>query len=225
MTDQQPMKMAAAEALYTTAEPASFSLFTIGSLDGRSELWSLRLPGVLSFMATGSVDGTVEGINDLQALYEQRYGPGDYVPSVPVTYWSFRFMIGLGLASLALGLVGLWLTRRGRDADGRWSRWLWRLGPWAIALPLAANTFGWMFTELGRQPWTVFGVLRTADGVSPAVGAGSVVTSLAFFTVLYGVLAVVELMLTIRYARAGAPAPAPAPAEADASDRPLTFAY
>jgi cytochrome d ubiquinol oxidase subunit I len=133
-------------------------------------------------------------------------------------------MIGLGALALLLGMVGLWLTRRGRDADGRWGRWLWRLGPWAIIAPLAANSFGWIFTEMGRQPWTVFGVLRTADSSSPTVGAGSVATSLIVFTVLYGALAIVELMLTIRFARAGAPAPVEAPADDDA-DRPLTFAY
>jgi cytochrome d ubiquinol oxidase subunit I len=230
MTEQQPMKMAATEALYQTSGPASFSLLTIGTLDGRDEVWSLRVPGVLSLMATGSVDGQVEGINDLQARYEQTYGPGDYVPSVPVTYWSFRFMIGLGAIAVALGLIGLWLTRRGRGEGGRLERWFWRLGPWTVALPLAANSFGWIFTEMGRQPWTVFGVLKTADSASPTVGGGTVATSLVVFTLLYGALAVVELMLTIRFARAGAPAPPePDPAADSAADsateRPLTFAY
>jgi cytochrome d ubiquinol oxidase subunit I len=226
MTEQQPMKMAAAEALYQTSSPASFSLFTIGSLDGSEELWSLRVPGVLSFLATGSLDGQVEGINDLQARYEQLYGPGGYAPNVPVSYWSFRFMIGLGVLVALFALVGLWLTRRRPDTDGPTMRWFWRLAPWAVALPLAANSFGWIFTEMGRQPWTVFGVLKTADSASPTVGAGTVATSLVVFTLLYGVLAVVELFLTIRFAKAGAP-PTPA-VESDVDDdanRPLTFAY
>ena len=228
MTEQQPMKMAAAEALYATSQPASFSLFTIGSLDGRTELWSIRVPGVLSFMATGDFNAQVEGINNLQEQYEALYGPGDYVPSVPVAYWSFRLMIGLGILAAALGVIGLWLTRSGRTPGGRAGRWLWRVGPWAIVLPLAANTFGWIFTEMGRQPWTVFGVLRTADSVSPGVGIGSVATSLAVFTALYGLLAVVDLMLTIRYAKAGPPPATPAPADEEPAaevDRPLTFAY
>ncbi len=236
MTEQQPMKMAAAEALYDSAGPASFSLFTWGTLDGSEELWSVRVPGVLSFMATGTTDGVVEGINDLQGQYEQTYGPGDYAPNIPVSYWSFRLMIGLGAVLTALALVGLWLTRRRRagaaestvDADGKVLRWFWRLAPWAIALPLLANSFGWIFTEMGRQPWTVFGVLKTDASVSPTVSAPSVMTSLAVFTALYGALAVVELFLTIRYAKAGPP---PAPNAADSSDvdeeadKPLTFAY
>ena len=96
MTSVQPMKMAAAEALYETSQPASFSLFTIGTLDGSKELFSIRVPNVLSFLATGDFNGKVEGINDLQASYEQLYGPGDYRPIIPVTYWTFRLMIGAG---------------------------------------------------------------------------------------------------------------------------------
>jgi hypothetical protein len=111
MTKQQPMKMAAAEALYNTSQPAGFSIFTIGSLDGSQETASVRIPDLLSFMATGSPFGEVEGINNLQQEYEQKYGPGDYRPYVPVTYWSFRLMIGFG--GLAM-LVALWFTRRGR---------------------------------------------------------------------------------------------------------------
>jgi cytochrome d ubiquinol oxidase subunit I len=237
MTEQQPMKMAAAEALYNTAGPASFSLLTIGSLDGSQELWSLRVPGLLSFMATGSLDGEVEGINDLQTQYALLYGPGDYSPNIATTYWSFRLMIGLGLLVAAFGLVGLWLTRKRRlqhpqvavaGVEGRALRWFWRLAPWMFALPLLANTFGWIFTELGRQPWTVFGMLRTADSVSPEVGVGSVVISLAVFTVLYGVLAAVEGYLMVRFAKAGpAPVEAAAGQDEDATDpdRPLTFAY
>jgi cytochrome d ubiquinol oxidase subunit I len=219
MTEQQPMKMAAAEALYDTSKPASFSLFTIGSLDGREEVASVRIPSLLSFMATGSPSGEVEGINGLQQAYEQKYGPGDYRPYVPVTYWSFRLMIGFGGLAMLVALAALWFTRRGRTPRGRL---LWLSAIAAIGMPLAANSFGWIFTEMGRQPWTVFGVFRTAQSVSPTVGAAEVATSLIVLTVLYGVLAVVEVGLFVRYARAGAPE---IPAETDDPDRPLAFAY
>ncbi|WP_067474142.1 cytochrome ubiquinol oxidase subunit I [Actinomadura hibisca] len=219
MTEQQPMKMAAAEALYDTTAPASFSLFTVGSLDGGRELWSLRVPHVLSFMATGDPDGRVEGINDVQRQYEAAYGPGSYKPVVPVTYWSFRFMIGFGALAGLLALAGLWLTRWGRTPTGRWFA---RLALAAIALPYLANTMGWIFTEMGRQPWVVAGVLRTRDGVSPSVGSGEVVTSLVVFTLLYAVLAAVAGALMVRHVRQGPPPEDQTPA----ADEPMpAFSY
>lgn len=217
MTEQQPMKMAAAEALYETSGPASFSLFTIGSLDGSEELLSLRVPSVLSFMATGSTDGTVEGINDLQAAAEQRYGPGDYSPNIPIAYWTFRLMIGFGMLSLLLSMAGWWYFRRGRTPDGSRPavRWFYRLALIGIAFPMIANSTGWIFTEMGRQPWVVYGLLGTTDGVSPGVGAGTVATSLLVFTLVYGLLAAVEVSLMARYVRAGAPAELDTPPAAD----------
>jgi cytochrome bd ubiquinol oxidase subunit I len=219
MTKQQPMKMAAAEALYHNASPASFSLFTIGSLDGTKEVTSVRVPRLLSFLATGTLDGTVEGIDDLQAQYQQRYGAGDYRPYVPLAYWSFRLMIGLGMLPLLLALLGFWLTRRGRLPK---ARWFWRAGMWAVLLPIAANSFGWIFTEMGRQPWVVFGLLHAANGVSPSVGAGSVATSLIVLAALYSALAVVEVGLILRYAKAGPPQ---IEAPSEDADRPLALVY
>jgi cytochrome d ubiquinol oxidase subunit I len=202
MTEQQPMKMAAAEALYNTSAPASFSLLTIGSLDGSSEVWSLRVPHLLSLMSTGDPDGEVEGINDLQAAYEEKYGEGNYKPSIPMAYWTFRLMIGTGALSALLALIALWLTRGGRTPK---SVWFWRATSWSILLPIVANTTAWIFTEMGRQPWTVFGLLKTADSESPSVGAGLVATGFASLTLLYAVLAVVELKLLLAAVRTGLP--------------------
>jgi cytochrome bd ubiquinol oxidase subunit I len=216
MTEQQPMKMAAAEALYSTSQPASFSVFTIGTLDGSREIFSIKVPRLLSFVATGSLDGEVEGIDDVQAASEQRFGPGDYRPLVPVTYWSFRFMIGFGMVSAGLALLGLWLTRRGRLPK---NRWFWRVAIWSMGFPLLANAFGWIFTEMGRQPWAVFGVLRTDASVSPGVPAEQLLTSLMVFTALYAVLAVIEVRLLSKYAKAGPPTVDPA------AEKPLTFSY
>ena len=202
MTEQQPMKMAAAEALYNTRSSASFSVFTIGSLDGSKELFSLRIPNLLSFMATGSTDGTVQGINDVQAAYQAKYGFADYAPYVPTTYWSFRLMVGFGLAATLVALVGLWALRGGRTPR---SPWVWRALTASLVLPFLANSFGWIFTELGRQPWSVFGLLTTSSSVSPSVGLAEALISLISFTLLYGVLAVVDLRLMVRYAKAGPP--------------------
>jgi cytochrome d ubiquinol oxidase subunit I len=218
------MKMAAAEALYDTVAPASFSLFTIGTPDGSQEVWSLRVPRVLSFMATGDLDGEVEGINDLQAQAEETFGPGDYTPNVPVTYWTFRLMIGFGMLAALVSVLGLWFTRR--RARRPVPRWFHRAALAALVTPFAANSVGWIFTEMGRQPWAVYGVLRTADGVSPSVGTASVLTSLIVFTLLYGALAVIEGVLLVRYVQAGPPArAADLPDDDTDAPRPLAVAY
>jgi cytochrome d ubiquinol oxidase subunit I len=203
MTEQQPMKMAAAEALWDTEQPASFSIFTIGTLDGSKDVFSIRIPNVLSFLATGSFDGRVEGINDLQAQYEATYGPADYTPNTPITYWTFRLMIGVGVLA---ALAALWflVAMRGGRLPGK------RATLVAIALPflpLAANSFAWLFTEIGRQPWIVFGLMSTSAGVSPNASALEVFLTMAGFTVLYGGLAVVMLVLVVRRVRAGLPQP------------------
>jgi cytochrome d ubiquinol oxidase subunit I len=235
MTEVQPMKMAAAEALYETESSAGFSILTIGSLDGSEEKFSIKIPKLLSFLATGSTSGEVEGINQLRESYIQTYGQdpgasyystGDYVPNVPVSYWSFRLMIGLGVAGAAIAGWILIATRRGRVPRGRTILYA------AIALPflpLFANSFGWIFTEVGRQPWVVFGLLTTENGVSPTVSTGEAITSLVVLTLLYGVLAVIEIRLMLLYISRGAdPLPDHDPddrPDLDDYDRPLAVAY
>ncbi|MGV9369894.1 cytochrome ubiquinol oxidase subunit I [Micromonospora tulbaghiae] len=223
MTDVQPMKMAAAEGLYTTESPASFSVLTVGSLDGSRELFAIKIPYLLSFLGTGDPNGTVQGINDLQAQYASQYGPGNYAPIIPVTYWSFRFMIAFGLAAAAIALLVLWSQRKGRTPT---SKWLLRAGLVMPVLPLLANSFGWIFTEMGRQPWIVFGEMLTRDGVSRSVSLTEVLTSFTAFTLIYAVLAVVEFKLLVRYARAGVPDVTPqTDDDTDDAERPLAFAY
>jgi cytochrome bd ubiquinol oxidase subunit I len=219
MTDQQPMKMAAAEALYNSAGPASFSIFTIGTLSGEEEIWSVRLPYLLSYIATGDPTAEVEGINDVQRELEAQYGPGDYRPNIPVAYWTFRLMIGFGFLVTLLCLAGLWLTRRRRMPR---RPWFWQAAMVGIALPFLANTTGWIFTEMGRQPWVVYGAMFTRDGVSPTVSVAEVVTSLTTFTLLYGLLAAVTAVLMARYARSVPPA---APQEVPEKSDVLAFAY
>ncbi|BCJ69064.1 cytochrome ubiquinol oxidase subunit I [Polymorphospora rubra] len=225
MTEVQPMKMAAAEGLYETESPASFSVLTVGSLDGSRELFALKIPYLLSWLSTGDVNGEVHGINDLQAQYTAQYGPGSYTPIIPVTYWSFRLMIGFGLAAAAIAVWTLWAHRRGRTPT---SKWLLRAALVMPVLPLAANCFGWIFTEMGRQPWIVFGEMLTRDGVSRSVSLAEVLTSFTAFTLVYATLAVVEVRLLVRYARHGLPdtdPPEPDPTDHDDEDKPLAFAY
>jgi cytochrome d ubiquinol oxidase subunit I len=200
MVQTQPMKMAAAEALYNTSKNASFSLFTLGTPDGHSELFSIRIPNLLSFLSTHTWEGQVEGLNDLQAQYVTAFGPGDYMPIIWLTYWAFRWMIGLGALAMLVAVVGLWLTRKG---NLNLKKWQWNTAIWMVPLPLLAISVGWMFTEMGRQPWIVFGLMKTADGVSPGVSASDVLISLIVFTLLYGALAVVEFKLLMKTVKAG----------------------
>jgi cytochrome d ubiquinol oxidase subunit I len=200
MTEQQPMKMAAAEALYETQANAPFSLLTIGTLDGSKAVFQLGVPSVLSFMSTGDFNGVVEGINDLEARYDKQYGPGDYTPNVPLAYWSFRLMIGFGVIASLFVFLALWQMRRGGVPKGKW------FGPAMYSLPflpLLANSFGWIFTETGRQPWAVYGLIKTEDGVSAVVSAGAVLFTMIVFTLLYGFLAFIEFGLIMKVIKNG----------------------
>jgi cytochrome d ubiquinol oxidase subunit I len=207
MTEVQPMKMAAAEALYETTDHAPFSLFAV-QLPGQEQPWSLDVPWLLSFLATGDPTATVQGIDDLQAQYATQFGAGNYTPWIPVAYWTFRLMIGFGVLATVVAAWLLWRTRRGRDLEptGRgWfpfaDRWLMRFLPVIPALPAAAATFGWLFTETARQPWLVFGLFRTTDGVSPTLTPLELWASLAGFALVYGVLAVVWVRLVLHVSR------------------------
>ena len=203
MTKQQPMKMAAAEALYTTKSGAGLSLFDLGpwAKYPDKDLVSIAVPHGLSILADNSWNGRVLGIAEIQKEYAAKYGPGNYKPIVGITYWGFRIMAGIGFLAILIGAFGLWLARVPERLEG--SRRFLRLAVWGISLPLLANLAGWVFTEIGRQPWIVQGLLLTKDAVSPTVGPWSVGLTLAGFTLLYGVLAVVEAALMIRAAKAG----------------------
>jgi len=228
MFKQQPMKMAAAEALCSTEDGAGFSIFAVGDVQNNCDVRTLSIPGLTSYLATGDTNATVKGVKDLQAEYTQKYGEGSYVPMLPVTYWDFRLMIGFGAFSAALALAGLWLTRKGGTPTGeRFAK----LALLALPAPFLANFAGWIFTEMGRQPWIVAPNptgdatirLTTATAVSPYTDVASVAVSLVVFTLLYGALAVVWWGLMRRYAVEGAPQVTDE-ASSD-EDAPLAFAY
>jgi cytochrome bd ubiquinol oxidase subunit I len=218
MTDQQPMKMAAAEALWNTEDHASFSLFAYANVEEGHNKINISIPDGLSILATNSPSGTVEGINDVQAAEVAKYGSGSYIPVVWLAYWMFRLMIGLGIlaALIAVGMAIQW--RRGKLTS---SPRLLRVATWMVALPLLANATGWLFTETARQPWLVYGLLRTEDGISTNVSTGFVLTTLVLFTALYGVLGVICFRIVRRVARAGPDEPAPPPSTTEASDDPV----
>ncbi len=209
----QPMKIAAAEAQWSTCQPCSFSLFQIGggNLD-QTPTQIIEIPHLLSLLATNHWNGKVIGLNPLQSQYSSKYGPGYYVPNVFIQYWSMRVMAYIGVLVLLLGLYGLWLLRRQKLAVSR--RFLW-VAIWAAVLPFLMNTAGWLLTESGRQPWIVQGIMLTKNGISSSVSATFIVVSLVIFVLLYGILATVDFMLMLKYSRQQLP-PARDEAEADA---------
>ena len=226
MTEVQPMKMAAAEALYDTKSTAGFSIFTIGTLEGRDEVFSVRVPGLLSYLGKGSFDAEIEGVNNLQAAYEAKYGAGNYTPNVPLTYWTFRLMMGIGMSGALAAIWVLWAFKKGRMPK---SRWCGRLALLLPLTPLLGNSFGWIFTEMGRQPWIVFGLMPTSAGVSPGVSAAEVLISLIGFTLVYGFLAIIEVRLLLKTIGAGLPELPPddgkGDQDIDEEERQLAFAY
>ncbi len=206
-------------------------------------------------MANDDFESFVPGINDVNKAEQEQFGPGDYRPNIPVAYWGFRWMIGFGMASLAIGMLGLWLTRkkfllpqalrtgddevpnlvlfRNKALSPRFTQWYWLVALWTMAFPLIANSWGWIFTEMGRQPWGVYGVLRTRDAVSPGVSQGEVIASMIVFTTLYAILAVIEVRLLVKYIKAGPPEltendlnpPTTIGGHDRVADRPMAFSY
>jgi len=213
----QPMKIAAAEAQWTTCQPCSFSLFQIGGGNkDQTPTKIIAIPHLLSLLATNHWNGKVVGLNPLQSQYQGKYGPGYYVPNVFIQYWSMRVMAYTGVLVFLVSVWGLWLIRRRKLAT---SRLFLRVAIWAAVLPFLMNTAGWLLTESGRQPWVVQGIMLTSNGVSPSVSATTIAVSLVVFVLLYGTLATVDLMLMLKYSReqlpparpeaeAGAPVPA-----------------
>ncbi|WP_435200656.1 cytochrome ubiquinol oxidase subunit I [Janibacter sp. GS2] len=229
MTEVQPMKMAAAEALYETppdGQCAPFSVLTIAGLGGEDPTHVIEVPCLLSFMGTGSWDGEVQGMVELEEQYRASFGEGEltsadtYIPPIAMSYWNFRLMMGAGFFAMAVSAWALFATRKDRVPMQRWAFPLIVLAPIATVL---GHSFGWIFTEVGRQPWVVFGEMATHTAVSPSVGTADVWTSMIVFTLLYGALAVVEVRLLLDYIRRGAdPFEEPRLVE---DDEPLEFSY
>jgi len=199
MREVQPMKLAAIEAIWETEQPASFSLLTIGDLSGKKEVWSIRIPAAMSFLACNNFTCEVKGVNQLQAQYVQQYGPGDYVPLMVVTYWTFRIMMAFGLLMIVVTAFFVWANARGDITTARWMKWV----PWLLILPYLANASGWILTEMGRQPWIVYGLLKVQDAVSPNLTPADLLISLIGYTAVYGSLAVAMVYLMKKYAIAG----------------------
>lgn len=202
LVQTQPMKMAAAEGLWETSEdPAPWTVFASIDPDKQENSAEFKVPYLLSFLSYSKFSGEVIGMKELQSQYEQEYGPGDYIPPVRTTFWSFRIMVAAGTAMILLGLYGAWLMLRKKvEQAGKWFLSLMLFG---ISLPIIANSSGWIMTEIGRQPWTVFGLITTENSISPNVSAGSILFSLIVFTAIYAVLAAVMAYLFVKVIKKG----------------------
>ncbi|QWF80265.1 cytochrome ubiquinol oxidase subunit I [Amycolatopsis sp. CA-230715] len=249
MFEQQPMKMASAEALCHTEKPASFSIMAIGDVADADceDVKTFTVPALLSFLAHNDFSSEVKGIEPLVTEYQAKYGthypddpqlgslagkPIDYVPNLPVTYWGFRLMIGFGAISAGMGLLALWFTRRGRIPEGKWFPRLALLG---VATPFLANSAGWIFTEMGRQPFVVVPNPSGVDGVwmftaraVSQLSVGEVWASLISLTAIYAALGVVEVFLMRKYVRGGIEGvipPEKPKQDNESDDEPLAFAY
>jgi len=204
VTSAQGMKIAASEAQWNTCQPCGFSLFQIGGFSAQDPTprFAITIPRLLSWMATGSFDGKVEGLNQLQHQERRSFGRGNYEPDIRLMYWSMRVMAMLGVAMFLIAAVGAWLYRRRTLEKTRWFLWI---GVAAIAFPYIAATAGWILTEMGRQPWIVQDLLKTSAAVSTGLGTSTIAASLAVFVALYTVLGIVDFVLMRRYARLDPP--------------------
>ncbi len=246
----QPMKLAASEGLLDTTTAAGFSIVGIytqergeDGITRVTEVFSWEVPYVLSFLAFNDPNAEVKGINDLTEEYlsdgvmavdgtrnqlQQEFHSElaqlgvDPVPNVMVSFYSFRLMIGLGMLSMGLALLILWFTRKGGVPPAN-ALWKYAMGAMPF-MPLLANSFGWILTEMGRQPWIVYGVLPTWTAVSPGVSFGEVLFSMIAYTAVYGIIAVIVLKLFFTYIGKGLPDVTP-PKVGKTADEPLSFAY
>jgi len=196
----QPMKLAAAEALWHTTEKAPLALVAAINPENEKNEFEISIPQALSFMATNDPNAEVEGLVDLQGDYTAKYGPGNYIPPVAVSFWSFRVMVYLGSALMFILLGVAILSKKAAQMP-----WLMKILVLILPIPYLCNSFGWILTEIGRQPWLVHGVLKLSEGVSTsgAVTAMTVALSLGGFIALYGILAVFDVFLMVRFIKEG----------------------
>ncbi|MFD2617071.1 cytochrome ubiquinol oxidase subunit I [Terrilactibacillus laevilacticus] len=197
----QPMKMAASEGLWQDAgERGDWTVTASIDEKNHKNTGEIKIPYLLNFLSYGKFTGNVKGMENIQKQYVEKYGEGNYIPPVKTTFWSFRIMTIAGGIMCLLGLYGAYLVWRKKVLV---KTWFLRLMIPAIFLPFIGSSTGWIMTEIGRQPWTVFGYMQTADGVSPNVSAGSMLFALLSFSFMYAILAGVMVYLFVRVIKKG----------------------
>lgn len=199
LVEHQPLKMAAAEALWETEAPAGFAIVAGINEGAQSNSFELKIPGALSFLSYNNFSQEVKGIKDLQAEAVMQYGEGNYIPPVALNFWSFRIMVGAGSLMVFLALLAVIWSDGKREIDSK-PAFLKAL-LLAPALPYLASTFGWVMAETGRWPWIVFGLQKIEEAVSPNVPAWNVAFSLVALGLLYTVLTIIAVKLGLKYGK------------------------
>jgi cytochrome d ubiquinol oxidase subunit I len=199
LVQHQPLKMAAAEALWETEQPAGFALVAGVNEGAQENSFELKVPGVLSFLSYNNFTGEVKGLKDLQVEAVAQYGEGNYIPPVTLNFWSFRIMVGAGSLMVLLALLAVFWSDGKREIDSK--KGFLKALLFAPILPYLAATFGWVMAETGRWPWIVFGLQKVENAVSPNVPAWNVAFSLIVLGLLYSVLTFVAFRLGFKYGK------------------------
>jgi cytochrome d ubiquinol oxidase subunit I len=189
--EHQPAKLAAIEARWDTERRVPLTLFAIPSDTAESNSFAIEVPLLGSLILTHELDGEVKGLKDF---------PVDQRPPVAIPFFAFRIMVGCALLMLGLVLLGGWLRWRGRLYD---TPLFLGLAQFAAPIGFVAVIAGWCVTEVGRQPWTVYGLLRTAESVSPSLTSHDVAISLAGYMLVYLLIYPSGLLLMLRIVRKG----------------------
>ena len=199
VSENQPVTLAAMEGLFETQQGAPLAILGQPDLQHRKLDNPLVVPRMLSFLTYQKWSANVRGLD----AFPQEEWPDQ----IPLLYYSYHLMVGLGTIFIAVMLVAAFLYWRGKLFTSKWMLWILMI---SVPLPYIANTAGWMTAELGRQPWLIYGMMRTSAGVSPRVGAGNAWFTLIGFMGLYVVLAMLWLFLVYREIETG-----PGPDDAD----------
>jgi cytochrome bd ubiquinol oxidase subunit I len=182
----QPEKFAAMQGLFKTETGAPLVLFGIPSNDPPELKGRIGIPGLLSWMTMGDVNGTIKGMNEF---------PADHIPPIFLTFASYHIMVGLGLYFILVMAFSVWQAY----SNKMWNKkWLLKLLTWSIPLPLLACQLGWIAAEVGRQPWIVYKLMRTRDAFSAILSGGEVLFSLILFSVIYILIGSIYLFLLRR---------------------------
>ncbi|MGY3735153.1 cytochrome ubiquinol oxidase subunit I [Lactococcus taiwanensis] len=205
----QPMKFAATEGVYeTTPDPAAWDMVAFFNEAEHREVFGIQIPYMLSILTYHRPSGSVEGMNEINAKLQKQFPEvakeigGNFFPPVTALFWTFRVMAGLSMAMILLSAVGLFLTRKKKPSlyENNFGLQVYR---WFLFAPFLAITSGWLVTELGRYPWTVYGLFTIRDSVSPNVSVGSLIFSNVVYFLLFCFLGGVMIYFTIQHMKKG----------------------